>query len=124
MIENLSPQTLAVISLALRVVATILIGAVIIKQIQNMRRLTTDYPAVRITVFLLTLTLLIGQIIPITIDSIVVFTNDTAGRLTNPNALSYVYSINNAVTDVVIGVLLVFLHFRVSPPKKNKETGI
>ena len=124
MIDNLDPQTLALILLIMRVIATILIGAVLVKQIKNMRTLATDYPAVRITVFLLTLTLLIGQLIPITLDSVVTFTDNLVGRHRNPNILSYGYAINNAVKDMVIGALLTFLHFRVSPPKRNKETGL
>lgn len=124
MIDNLDPNTLALILLGFRIVATGLIGAVLIKQIHNMRHLETDYPAVRITVFLLTLVLLIGQLIPMTLDAVVAFSDNMIGRHRNPNILSYGYAINNAVKDVTIGALLTFLHFRTQPPKRNKQTGV
>lgn len=105
-------QTLAILLLGLRIIAVGLIGAVLYRQIHNLRNLQTDYPAVRWTVLLLTLVLFIGQIIPIALDSIVAFGETYAGRSTNPNVIGASYALNNAIKDVIIGTLLVFLYFR------------
>lgn len=105
-------QTLAIILLGLRVFAVILIGTVLYRQIKNIRTLKTDYPAVRWTVLILTVTLFVGQLIPIILDTIVAFGSSYAGRSTHPNVIGASYAINNAVKDVIIGLLLVFLYFR------------
>lgn len=109
---NVDAQTLAGILLGLRVIAVILIGAVLIRQIQNIRKLRTDYPAVRLTVLILTIVLLVGQLIPVLLDSIVAFGSTYAGRSANPNIIGASYAVNNAVKDVIIGALLCFLYFR------------
>jgi uncharacterized membrane protein len=122
--NNLDPQAIAAILLAFRIIATVLLTAVVIKQIYNMRHKSTDYPAVRITVFILTLTLLIGQALPITLDSVVAFTSNKIGRAANPSLLGTYYAVNNALKDVIIGTLLAFLHFRQTPPKRDPQTGV
>lgn len=109
---HVNPQTLAAFLLGLRVMATVLILAVLIRQIKNLRSLSTDYPAVRWTVFILTVVLLVGQIIPVLLDSIVAFGSTYAGRSTNPNIIGASYALNNAIKDVIIGLLLCFLYFR------------
>lgn len=109
---NVDAQTLAAILLGLRVLATALIGAVLYRQIQNLRKLTTDYPAVRYTVLILTIVLLVGQIIPVLLDSIVAFGSTYQGRSTSPNIIGASYALNNAIKDVIIGLLLCFLYFR------------
>lgn len=105
-------QTLAILLLILRIIAVILIVAVLIKQIHNIRKLYTQYPAVRYTVLLLTIVLLAGQIIPIMLDAIVAFGQTYPGRSRMPNLLSSSYALNNAIKDVTIGALLAFLYFR------------
>lgn len=122
--NNLDPQTIASVLLVLRIIAFLLIGAVLVKQVRNMRNLVTDYPGVRITVFVLTLVLFVGQIIPITLDTIVAFTEQQVGRTANPSLLGVAYAGNNAIKDVVIGALLYFLHYRNTPPTKNTQTGV
>ena len=112
----LDPQTLAAILLALRIIAAGLLIAVIVRQIHNLRNLRTDYPAVRMVVFLLTLTLLIGQIIPMILDSVVLLYGGYPGRAMNPHILGVSYAINNALKDVIIGALLCFLYFRLGKP--------
>jgi hypothetical protein len=112
MTVNVDAQTLAAILLGLRVLAVILITSVLVRQIHNLRRLRTDYPAVRVTVLILTIVLLIGQIIPVFLDAIVAFGSTYSGRSTNPNVIGASYAINNAVKDVIIGALLSFLYFR------------
>ena len=121
---NLDPQMLATLLLALRILAVILIGAVVVKQIKNMRNLHTDYPAVRTTVFILTVVLLFGQLIPITLDALVAFGDSYPGRSRQPHILGVSYAVNNASKDVVIGALLFFLHYRQTPPKRDPETGL
>jgi len=117
---NVDAQTLASILLGLRVLATVLIGAVLVRQIQNLRRLSTDYPAVRWTVFILTVVLLVGQIIPVLLDSIVAFGSNYSGRSTSP-IIGASYALNNAIKDVIIGLLLCFLYFRPGASRlKNK----
>lgn len=110
-------QLLAAILLALRIMAVILLVAVIGRQIYQLRHTSTEYPAVRITIFILTIVLLIGQFIPILLDSAVAFGDTYTGRSANPAALPVLYSLNNATKDVIIGALLAFLHYR--PSKKR-----
>ena len=105
-------QLLAAILLGLRFVAVALLVAVIIRQIKQLRTTSTEYPAVRVTIFLLTIVLLVGQFIPILLDSAVAFGDSYTGRSANPAALPVLYSLNNALKDVVIGGLLMFLHYR------------
>lgn len=126
---NIDAQTLAAILLGLRIIAITLISIVLWRQIKNIRTLHTDYPAVRWTVLILTLVLLIGQIIPVILDTVVAFGDVYPGRARNPNALGVGYALNNAVKDVVIGALLSFLYFRpgatrlVPPRTTDSEPG-
>jgi hypothetical protein len=105
-------QTLAIFLLILRLIAVGLIVTVLVRQIRNIRNYATDYPAVRITVLLLTLVLLFGQFIPVLLDSIVAFGQTYPGRNRTPNLLASSYALNNAIKDVSIGALLTFLYFR------------
>lgn len=105
-------QTLAAILLGLRIVATVLLGSAVIKQIQRARKLKTSYPTLRLGVMVGTMVLLLGQIIPIRLDSVVAFGSTYAGRNLNPNALGVSYALNNAIKDVVIGILLAVMYFR------------
>lgn len=105
-------QTIATILLALRVLAVMLISAVLYRQIINLRTLKTDYPAVRYTVLILTVVLLFGQAIPVLLDTVVAFGSTYSGRSATPNLLGVSYSLNNAIKDVIIGLLLCFLYFR------------
>ncbi len=118
---NVDAQTLAAILLGLRVIAVILISAVLYRQIVNLRTLKTDYPAVRYTVLILTVVLLVGQIIPVLLDSIVAFGETYAGRSTSPNIIGASYAMNNAVKDVIIGLLLCFLYFRPGAGKLKSD---
>lgn len=104
-------QILAGILLGLRILAVILLAAVIYKQVKQLRTTSTDYPAVRLTIFLLTIILLVGQFVPILLDSAVAFGDSYSGRSANPAALPVLYSLNNAIKDVLIGALLIFLHY-------------
>lgn len=105
-------QLLAAILLALRILAVILLAAVIYVQIKQLRTTSTQYPGVRLSIFILTIVLLIGQFIPILLDSAVAFGETYNGRSANPAALPVLYSLNNAIKDVIIGALLVFVHYR------------
>lgn len=109
-------QSVATILLSLRVIAVLLLAAVVSKQIHYLRTTQTKYPAVRITVMILTATLLIGQVIPIILDTVVAFGSIYPGRNPAPNSLAVSYSMNNAIKDVIIGALLVFLYYR---PQKD-----
>lgn len=115
---EVNAQTLALILLGLRFIAVGLIVSVLIRQIINIRTLTTDYPAVRFTVLVLTIVLLAGQLIPIFLDSLVVFGSGYAGRSSTPNLLGASYAFNNALKDVIIGSLLAFLYFRPNISKR------
>lgn len=110
-------QTLAAILLGLRIVAVILLVAVIVKQIMQLRTTSTEYPAVRVTIFVLTIVLLLGQFIPILLDAVVTFGSTYNGRASNPSLLPASYALNNAGKDVIIGALLAFLYYR--PGKKR-----
>lgn len=112
-------QTIATLLLVMRLIAVVLLVAVIIKQIKNLRTLHTDYPAVRITVLVLTAVLLVGQFIPILLDAIVSFGGTYAGRRT-PAVLGVAYALSNATKDVVIGALLAFLHYRPNVRSKKR----
>lgn len=105
-------QTLALILLAMRILAVALLVATIAKQIKQMRTTTTDYPGVRIGVFIATIVLLAGQFMPVALDTVVAFGTHYEGHSVNPAALPVSYSLNNAVKDVVIGVLLAAQHYR------------
>lgn len=110
-------QTLALLLLVIRILAVILLSATVYKQINQMRYTETIYPGVRVSIFIATVILLVGQFIPITLDSVVAYGSSYEGRSLQPEALSVSYSLNNAIKDVVIGSLLAFQHYR---PRRNK----
>lgn len=110
-------QTLAILLLAMRILAVILLGATIVKQINQMRTTVTDYPGVRIMVFIATVVIFFGQFIPIWLDTVVAFGSFYDGRNSHPGLLPSSYSLNNAIKDVIIGVLLFVQHYR---PRRNK----
>lgn len=105
-------QTLAAILLALRILAVILLIATIVKQVKQIRTTRTQYPGVRIAVFVATIVLLLGQIIPIILDTVVVFGSMYPGRNPAPALLPSSYALNNAVGSVVIAALLAIQHYR------------
>lgn len=105
-------QTLAIILLAMRILAVALLVATIAKQIKQMRTTTTEYPGVRIGVFIATVVLLVGQFIPMALDAAVAFGTHYEGRSVHPATLPVSYALNNAVKDVVIGGLLAAQHYR------------
>lgn len=105
-------QTLAAILLGLRILALVLLAATILKQIKQMRNTTTEYPGVRIAVFVATIVLFLGQFIPILLDAVVAFGSYYEGRPRTPNLLASSYSLNNAIKDVIIGGLLFVQHYR------------
>lgn len=105
-------QTLAILLLALRIFAVILLAAALYKQIQQVRTTATDYPGVRWAVLGATAFLLLGQFIPILLDSVVAFGSTYTGRSPAPALLPASYAINNAVGDVVIGALLAIQYYR------------
>ena len=115
----LDTKTLAILLLTLRVICTALIGAVLVRQIKNIRRLHTEYPAVRMTILLLTIILFIGQIIPIVLDGSAAFTS--FGGSGSVSTLLAAYTINNAISDIAVATLLAFLYYRphaTKPPEK------
>lgn len=109
-------QTLAILLLCLRILAVFLLGATIVKQVKQLTTTVTDYPGVRIAVFIATVVLFLGQFIPLLLDAAVAFGSYYEGRNRTPNLLAASYSLNNATKDVVIGILLVVQHYR--PRKK------
>lgn len=110
-------QTLATLLLIMRIFAVALLAATIVKQIIQMRTTTTEYPGVRIAVFIATIVLFLGQFIPLLLDATVAFGSFYEGRNKTPNLLAASYSINNATKDVIIGILLFVQHYR---PRRNK----
>jgi hypothetical protein len=105
-------QTLAIALLCLRILAVILLAATLIKQVKQLRTTTTDYPGVRIAVFIATIILFVGQFTPILLDTVVAFGSFYEGRSATPDVLPVSYSLNNALKDVVIGTLLAVQHYR------------
>jgi len=105
-------QTLATLLLCLRIFALFLLAATIVKQVKQLRTTTTDYPGLRVAVFIATIVLFVGQFIPIALDAVVEFGESYSGRSVNPAALPVSYSLNNAIKDVVIGALLAVQHYR------------
>jgi len=105
-------QTLAILLLCLRILAVVLLAATIVKQIKQLRTTSTDYPGVRIAVFIATIVLFVGQFIPILLDAVVAFGSFYEGRNAMPELLPVSYSLNNALKDVVIGTLLAVQHYR------------
>lgn len=109
-------QTLAILLLCLRILAVFLLGATIVKQVKQLTTTATDYPGVRIAVFIATVVLFLGQFIPLLLDAAVEFGSYYEGRNRTPNLLAASYSLNNATKDAIIGILLVVQHYR--PRKK------
>lgn len=109
-------QTLATLLLCLRIFAVFLLAATIVKQVKQLRTTATDYPGVRIAVFIATIVLFLGQFIPLLLDAVVAFGPYYEGRSKTPNLLAASYSLNNALKDVIIGILLAVQHYR--PRKK------
>lgn len=105
-------QTLATLLLVLRIIAVVLLAATIVKQVKQLRTTTTDYPGVRIAVFIATIVLFIGQFIPILLDAVVAFGSFYQGRSSTPGLLPTSYSLNNALKDVIVGILLAVQHYR------------
>lgn len=116
--NTMEAETLALTLLAMRVIAILLLGATIFKQITQIRTTTTEYPGLRYGIFIATIILFIGQFIPLVLDAVVAFGSTYQGRNINPTTLPVIYSINNAVKDVIIGALLTFQHYR---PRKIKS---
>lgn len=110
-------QSLASLLLGLRIIAVILLVATVVKQIDLLRNTVTEYPGVRWAVFIATIVLLVGQFIPMLLDSVVAFGKSYPGRSTTPNILGSSYALNNAIKDVIIGALLTIQHYR---PRRNK----
>jgi hypothetical protein len=110
-------QSLAILLLCLRILAVILLAATIVKQIKQLRTTVTDYPGVRIAVFIATIVLFLGQFIPILLDAVVAFGSFYEGRNADPGLLPVSYSLNNATKDVIIGGLLFVQHYR---PRRRK----
>lgn len=102
---------MAAILLIMRIIAAIIILAVLIKQVINLRTTATDYPGVRIAIFVGTLILFIGQFTPAILDAVVAFGDYAGGRSQSPNPLGVTYALNNASKDLIIGILLAVLHF-------------
>lgn len=111
-------QSLATLLLALRILAVVLLVAAVLKQVHLIRYTTTKWPGVRIGIFIATLVLLLGQVIPIALDTIIAFGHTYQGRNLNPELLNKAYSLNNAVKDVVIGGLLAIQYYR---PRNDKK---
>jgi chromate transport protein ChrA len=105
-------QTLAIALLCLRILAVILLAATLIKQVKQLRTTTTDYPGVRIAVFIATIILFVGQFTPILLDAVGAFGSFYEGRSATPDVLPVSYSLNNALKDVVISTLLAVQHYR------------
>lgn len=105
-------QTLATILFSLRIIAVVLLVATVAKQVKQLRTTTTKYPGVRISIFIATLLLLIGQFIPLLLDAVVAFGASYPGRSSAPSLLPTSYAVNNAVKDVIIGTLLAIQHYR------------
>lgn len=105
-------QTLATLLLCLRIIAVVLLAATLIKQVQQLRNTVTDYPGVRMAVFIATIVLFLGQLIPLLLDAVVAFGSYYPGRNQSPDLLASSYSLNNATKDVVIGALLAVQHYR------------
>lgn len=105
-------QTLALVLLTLRIVASILLAATVYKQIKQIRTTSTEYPGLRVGILMATVVLLVGQVIPIVLDYLVAFGQSYTGRSISPEALPVSYSLNNAIKDVIIGALLAFQHYR------------
>lgn len=105
-------QTLAVTLLILRIIAVILLVAVIVKQAKLLRTTSTEYPALRVAILVATVVLLVGQIVPIVLDATVAFGTPYTGRSLNPQPLPVSYALNNAIKDVIIGALLAFQYYR------------
>lgn len=105
-------QTLAILLLCLRILAVFLLGATIVKQVKQLTTTATDYPGVRIAVFIATVVLFLGQFIPLLLDAAVAFGSYYEGRNQTPELLPVGYSLNNALKDLVIGILLAVQHYR------------
>lgn len=112
-------ELIAAALLLLRIIAVLLLSAVLIRQIQNLRTLQTEYPGIRMVVFLLTLTLLLGQIYPIIQDARLLFSGGINEFMNPPYIQGVAYALNNGIKDVLCGVLLCFLYFRLGKPVQN-----
>ena len=114
----LDTHTLAVLLLVSRIICVFLILAVLLRQLINIKHLHTEYPAVRMTILILTAILLAGQFVPIALDGSAAFTEFGDGQV---STILAAYTINNVLKDMAVGVLLTFLYFRpnaTKPPEK------
>lgn len=107
----MDPQGLAIFLLIIRFAAVCLFVAVVLKQINQIRTTQTEYQGVRVAIFAITLVLLYGQIAPMILD--VAVAQGELGLEKTPGFLSLGYLFNNAIKDVIIGGLLLFIHYRV-----------
>lgn len=105
-------QLLAILLLILRIIATVLLAATIVKQIKQLRTTATEYPGVRWAIFAATIVLFVGQFIPMLLDAVVAFGATYEGRSVEVATLPVSYSLNNAIKDVIIGGLLAVQHYR------------
>lgn len=95
----------AAILLGLRVIAMIFMAYVLKEQMRLLRE--NNPPDVQLTrwiLFIFALILFLGNIIPMIIDLVTLFTK--LDRETDPSALSLSYAFNNAGTDAIQAVVL------------------
>jgi hypothetical protein len=107
----MTAYTLAITLLCIRFAALGLLSAVLVKQLQNIKAYDTDYPSIRYTILILTIILTVGQLVPILLDGSALFAGVQL-RASHPAPLATAYTLNNAVKDLAIGILLCFLYFR------------
>jgi hypothetical protein len=103
-------KNLALILLLLRIVAIFLLGLVINRQIELIRRNNPDYvQSTRKLMLSFSLALLVGNLIPFVVD-ILTLAVDIPRSSATVNVVGVVYSLSNAVTSVVYSLLLTILY--------------
>lgn len=115
---TLDIQTIALFLLIARVISVVFIVTVLIKQARLFGK-TIDFNAVpyltklqrksvyriRTVLFVLSLIILAGNLVPIIIDYITLFNNDL-GRPTSVRAISIAYAFSNALTAMFSAIMI------------------
>lgn len=106
----MATSIIALLLLLERLTAAGFLIAVIVKQIRQILTTATEYSALRITLMLLTVVVLMGQFVPILFDATVMV--QEWGDPDTPDALIISYTASNATASLLVSILLFVIYYR------------
>lgn len=103
--------------LALRIASDIIIGWVISLQLRFIRNKVPKYlRSMRIVLLLLSMGIFVGNAIPIVVDVITIFTDNSIGRSQSLGLYSVLYATSNALTAFISAFMVGLLYWLAGRP--------